>query len=158
MPEIMIDVTEKAAVLSAPSVIVCGNSGYTVRFAFSSEWDAYPTKTARFVYRRSGALRYADLLFAGNSVSVPVIRDADEVEIGVYAGDLCTTTPARVPCARCITDGAPVHDPPAPDVYVQLLAYLAGLQGSGMAGAAVLHICGAGAESAGETTIEEEAS
>lgn len=131
MPELTVTVREKHAKAEGTPVIVCGNSDYTVRFSFDSAWDAYPTKTARFVFHRGGVLRYADVLFAGDSVSVPVIRDADEVEIGVYAGDLHTTTPARVPCARCITDGAPVHDPPAPDVYDQLMEYLAGLQGGG---------------------------
>lgn len=129
--QILIEVTEKVAAVSGAPVIVCGNSDYTVRFLFDSEWDAYPTKTARFTYCKNGVFRYEDVLFEGDSVSVPVLRDIDEVEIGVYAGDLHTTTPARVPCARCITDGAPVHDPPAPDVYDQLMEYLAGLQGGG---------------------------
>lgn len=131
MPEISITVREKTASLSVPVTVVCGNSDYTVRFLFDSEWDAYPTKTARFTYFKNGVFRYEDVLFDGDSVSVPVQRDVDEIAIGVYAGDLHTSTPARVPCARCITDGAPVHDPPAPDVYNQLMEYLAGLQGGG---------------------------
>lgn len=131
MPEISITVREKTASLSGPVTVVCGNSDYTVVFAFDSEWDAYPTKTARFTYCKNGVFRYEDVLFEGDSVSVPVLRDVDEIAIGVYAGDLHTTTPARVPCARCITDGAPVYDPPAPDIYDQLMEYLAGLQGGG---------------------------
>lgn len=131
MPEISITVREKTASLSGPVTVVCGNSDYTVHFVFDSEWDAYTAKTARFTYFKNGVFRYEDVLFEGDSVSVPVLRDVDEIAIGVYAGDLHTTTPARVPCARCITDGAPVHDPPAPDVYDQLLEYLAGLQGGG---------------------------
>ena len=131
MPEIIITVSEKNAALSVPVTVVCGNSDYTVRFLFDSEWDAYIAKTARFTYCKNGVFRYEDVLFEGDSVSVPVLREADEVTVGVYAGDLHTTTPARVPCARCITDGAPVHDPPVPDVYDQLMEYLAGLQGGG---------------------------
>ena len=129
--QIMIEVIEKVAAVSGAPVIVCGNSDYTVVFAFDSEWDAYIAKTARFTYCKNGVFRYEDVLFEGDSVSVPVLRDVDEIAIGVCAGDLHNTTPARVPCARCITDGAPVHDPPAPDVYDQLMEYLAGLQGGG---------------------------
>ena len=131
MPEIRITVREKTATLSVPATLVCGNSDYTVRFLFDSEWDAYIAKTAEFRFWRDGERKRAEVLFEGDTVSVPILRDIDEVEIGVYAGDLHTSTPARVPCARCITDGAPVHDPPAPDVYDQLMEYLAGLQGGG---------------------------
>ena len=119
--QILIEVTEKVAAVSGTPVIVCGNSDYTVRFLFDSEWDAYIAKTAEFRYWRDGERKRAEVFFEGDTVSVPILRDIDEVEIGVYAGDLHTSTPARVPCARCITDGAPVHDPPAPDVYDQLM-------------------------------------
>ena len=157
MPEISITVREKTASLSGPVTVVCGNSDYTVRFLFDSEWDAYPTKTARFTYCKNGVFRYEDVLFEGDSVSVPVLRDVDEIAIGVYAGDLHTTTPARVPCARCITDGAPVHDPPAPDVYDQLMEYLAGLQGGGVpAGAATLMISGGVSDIGGDTRAATE--
>lgn len=135
MQEISITVREKTASLSVPVAVVCGNSDYTVRFLFDSEWDAYIAKTAEFRYWRDGERKKEEILFEGDTVSVPILRGIDEVEIGVYAGNLHTSTPARVPCARCITDGAPVHDPPAPDVYDQLMEYLAGLQGGGsMAG------------------------
>lgn len=152
MPEIIITVREKTASLSDPVTIVCGNSDYTVRFVFDSEWDAYIAKTAEFRYWRDGELKKEEVLFEGDTVSVPILRGIDMVEIGVYAGDLHTSTPARIPCARCITDGAPVHDPPAPDVYDQLMAYLAGLQG-GAAGATTLIINGASSDIGGETEI-----
>ena len=128
MPELRIQITEKAASAVGNPHIVCGNSDYTVSFTFDSEWDACTAKTARFSYLRGGQRVCADVLFEGDSVSVPVLRNTDEVEIGVYAGNLHTSTPARIPCARCITDGSPVHTPPAPDVYNQLMEYLAGLQ------------------------------
>lgn len=155
--QILIEVTEKVAAVSGTPVIVCGNSDYTVVFAFDSEWDAFIAKTARFTYCKNGVFRYEDVLFEGDSVSVPVLRDVDEIAIGVYAGDLHTTTPARVPCARCITDGAPVHDPPAPDVYDQLMEYLAGLQGGGApAGAAMIMIGGGVSDIGGDTRAATE--
>lgn len=129
--QILIEVTEKVAAVSGAPVIVCGNSDYTVHFLFDSEWDAYIAKTAEFRYWRDGERKRAEVFFEGDTVSVPILRDIDEVEIGVYAGNLHTSTGARIPCARCITDGDAVHDPPAPDVYDQLMEYLAGLQGGG---------------------------
>lgn len=136
MPEIQITVTDKVAQVSGSPVIVCGNSDYAVTFTFDSEWNAYTAKTARFAYYKNGIFMYEDVLFEGSSVSIPVLHDIDEVAIGVYAGDLHTTTPARVPCQRSITDGAAIHSDPQPDIYAQLLEYLAGLQGGGGAAGA----------------------
>ncbi len=152
MPEISITVREKTASLSGPVAIVCGNSDYTVVFAFDSEWDAYIAKTAEFRFWRDGERKRVEVFFEGDTVSVPILRDIDEVEIGVYAGDLHTSTGARIPCARCITDGTAVHDPPAPDIYNQLMEYLAGLQGGGVpAGAAMIMVGGGVSDIGGDT-------
>lgn len=104
--------------------IVCGNSDYQITFTFDSEWDAHTVKTARFKWNGN----YTDVVFSGNVVSAPIISDATQVEIGVFAGDLCTTTPAVVPCIRSILCGDAVHADPTPDVYTQLL----GLMEAGM--------------------------
>ena len=81
--------------------IVCGNSDYSLKFIFDSEWSAHATKTARFIWRDM----YFDVIFTGDECSVPVINDTDEVTVGVYAGDLATTTPAVIPCERSILCG-----------------------------------------------------
>lgn len=128
MPNIQITVRGKTAQPEGAPVIVCGNSDYTVTFAFDSEWLRYAAKTARFCFVQNGVRRYYDVLFEGDTVSVPVLSDVYAVEIGVYAGDIHTSTPARIPCARSVTDGAPQHADPPADVYDQLLAYLAALQ------------------------------
>ena len=140
MPDISISVTEKIAQVQGSPVIVCGNSDYTVNFTLDGEWDDYEEKTAEFRYWRSGEKKRSEVLFSGDTVSIPILRDIDEVEIGVYAGDLHTSTPARIPCARSITDGDAVHDPPAPDVYAQLMEYLASLQ-NGNANVDVARLC-----------------
>ena len=124
---ILITVRDRAAKPETGAVIVCGNSGNTVQFDFDAEWDAYPTKTARFRYKVNGAEQYTDVLFSGTECPVPVLRNTTETAVGVYAGDIRTTTPAYIPCAPCITDGAPQHTEPAPDVYDQLMEYLAAL-------------------------------
>lgn len=125
MPDIHINVTDKIALASGIPDIVCGNNDYTAVFTFDSEWDEYEAKTARFVFMKNGAPAYTDVLFTGDTVQIPALYDTPEVMIGVYAGDIHTTTPARISCIPCITDGAPVHCEPTPDVYNQLMKYLA---------------------------------
>ncbi len=61
--------------------IVCGNSDYQIRFTFDGEWDAYPTKTARFVW---GGKHY-DRFIENGICQVPTILDAERIEVGVYA-------------------------------------------------------------------------
>lgn len=132
MPDIYITVRGKIAQIQAKAKIVCGNSDYTAVFDFDSEWDLYEQKTARFVWRdmRSGENRYYDTLFSGSAVQIPAVYNTDMLLIGVYAGDIRTTTPAHITCRGCITDGRPLHDDPPPDVYNQLMALLAGQSGN----------------------------
>ena len=82
-------------------VIVCGNKDYRISFIFDSEWDVHAEKTARFIWNG----KYFDQTFTGNECKVPVISNATEVIVGVYAGDLRTTTPAKIPCLRSILCG-----------------------------------------------------
>lgn len=131
MPTINITIRDKIAQAEGSPEIICGNSGYTAVFDFDSEWSAYTAKTARFRFYRNGIMQRYDVLFTGSTVEIPVLNDIYEVEIGVYAGNIETSTGARIPCARSITDGDAVHDPPSPDVYNQLMEYLAGIQSGG---------------------------
>lgn len=131
MQNIEITIRDKIASAVGSPEIICGNSDYTVTFSFDSEWDNYSRKTARFRFYKDGMLGCYDVQFSGNTVAVPVLNDIYEVEIGVYAGNIETSTGARITCTRSITDGDAVHDPPAPDVYNQLMEYLAGIQGGG---------------------------
>lgn len=78
--------------------IVCGNSDYQIKFAFDAEWAEHTKKTARFVWRG----QYFDVEFTGDTCNVPVISGTTTVEVGVYAGDLETTTGAEIPCRRSI--------------------------------------------------------
>ena len=121
---IQINVTNKRAVVVGTPVIVCENSDYTVAFAFDAEWAGRDTKTARFVYVQDGAVKYTDVVFIGNTVDVPTLTNIREVRVGVFSGDLCTTTPATIPCElsiRCGT-GAPID--PTPSQYDQIMALL----------------------------------
>lgn len=87
--------------------IVCDNDGYRIAFAFDSEWGAYPEKTARFIW--NGA--HWDEKIVDNVCKVPIITDTDEVEVGVYAGPLHTTTSARISCLRSVRSGTTEQTP-----------------------------------------------
>lgn len=104
MKTLHIAVVNKVATYSRrDGAIVCGNKDYQIKFTFDNEWDGITTKTARFVW--GGA--YYDQEFTGTTCPVPMIKGAKEVLVGVYAGDLETTTPALIPCLRsilCATD------------------------------------------------------
>ena len=134
MPEIRVSVRNKIAQALDDPEIVCGNSDYTVTFDFDAEWDAYEAKTARFVYLENGIPRRQDLIFTGNSVQIPAVYNTCELLIGVYAGDIRTTTAAEIPCLPCITDGQPYHPDPPDDVYAQLLELLEEIDKGGSGG------------------------
>lgn len=119
MSEIKITIRDKVAIANGV-VYVCGNSDYTIAFDFDPEWDAYETKTARFVYGE----KYTDVVFSGNTCQVPVLTNLYGFKVGVFAGDLHTTTPAKVAAKKSIlcSEGAPAD--PAPDVYNQIMEKL----------------------------------
>ena len=119
MPNINIKIRNKVA-KGEYAVIVCDNSDYTAVFDFDAEWDEYTTKTARFVYGG----RYTDVVFSGNECPVPVIQDTRAVTVGVFAGDLHTTTPAYFACVPSILCGNGIPADPTPDVYAQIMELL----------------------------------
>lgn len=100
--------------------IVCGNSDYKISFNFDEEWAAHDVKTARFIWNG----QYADVVFAGNVCDVPVLTNTNMVAVGVYAGDLRTTTPALIHCDKSILCGEGLPADPTPDVYAQIMELL----------------------------------
>ena len=98
--DINIKVKDKIAV-GDETLIVCGNSDYTVNFELDAEWDAFDKKTMRIGYRNG---KYKDVEFNGLSCALPVIEKRPWINIGLYAGQLHTSTPAVFRCAECITD------------------------------------------------------
>lgn len=122
MKNINITVENKRATVVGSPVIICGNSDYTVTFDFDDEWNLTGVRTARFVYVKDGTAQHEDKVFEGNTVAVPVLSDVTFVNVGVFAGDLCTTTPARVNCRASILCGSGAVHEPTPDVYAQIMA------------------------------------
>lgn len=108
---IKIQVADKRATVEGSPIIVCGNSDYSIDFTFDAEWEGEALKTARFVYVQNGTSKYQDVVFTGSTVNVPVLSNTREVKVGVFAGDLQTTTPARIRCEPSILCGSMKEDP-----------------------------------------------
>ena len=121
--QIEIIVREKIArTVDKHAFAVCGNSDYTVKFDFDSEWNSYETKTARFKYNGS----YTDVPFSGDKCPMPVIANAYRVEIGVYAGELHTSSPALLMLRKSILDGDEVESEASQEIKENLDKMLAG--------------------------------
>ena len=124
MKRIEISVQNRVAWQTNSVDYICGNGDFKIGFVFDSEWDKYESKTARFIYNGE----HADVVFTGTECKVPKILGAKRMEVGVYAGDLYTTTPALVHCRKSILcdSGAPAD--PTPDVYAQIMEKLNSLK------------------------------
>lgn len=122
---ILIAVKNKIANNITPDVLyVCGNSDYTCVFTFDEEWNAFDNKTARFVTQQN---TYVDVVFSGDTCSVPIIENTFVIRVGVYAGNLHTTTPAFVVAKKSILCGTGSPADPPDDVYMQIMDLLNGL-------------------------------
>lgn len=120
MPDISVLVKNKMAIGDGTKII-CGNSDYIVGFSFDAEWDEYETKTMRVKY---GGRSYTDVVFVGDRCALPIIADKACIEIGVFAGNLHTTSGAYFDCIGSIRCGAGAPTDPVPSVYDQIMAKL----------------------------------
>lgn len=118
MNYINITVRGKIARAEGRARVVCGNSDYTVRFDFDEEWSEYAVKTARFVTEDGS---YTDVQFEGSDCTIPILRNTRTLLVGVFAGNLRTTTAALIHAVPCITDPDGTPADPTPDVYAQLM-------------------------------------
>lgn len=117
MPTINVEVKNKIARQTSKELYVCGNSDFVIAFDFDAEWDAHHTKTARFKYGGS----YQEVVFTGNECPMPVISNVNKIQVGVYAGDLQSTTAATILAWKSILCGGGTHEDPPEDVYNQLM-------------------------------------
>lgn len=113
MPYIDISIREKIATKTDDVGYVCGNSDYMIRFDFDAEWEAHRYRTARFIFNG----KFIEMVFEGGECPVPIIDNTYCFEVGVYAGDLHTTTPAYVPCKKSILCGGAIPDTVRPEAY-----------------------------------------
>ena len=127
--ELLVTIRDKIATYAEMRPYVCGNSDYVIHFEMDEEWAAHETKTARFV-KDDGT--YHDQVFTGNDCPVPVISNTFGVRVGVYAGDLHTTTPAYIPAKKSILCGSGMPSAPSDDVYAQLMERINQLEKNGV--------------------------
>lgn len=118
MPEILVTVRDKFAENTLRHMYVCSNSDYQIRFDFDDEWVPHQVKTARF---KCGTA-YQDVVFTGDICPMPIIENAAVIYVGVYAGDLHTTTAAIIRSFPSILSGNGAPADPPPDVYAQIMA------------------------------------
>jgi len=119
---IKIEVKDKIAKrINYDDYIVCENKDYVVDFDFDDEWEDNHTKTAIFTYKNASQNTSVEVVFAGNICGIPPILNATKVEIGVYAGDLRTSTNATVPCKKSALSSTGLPQDPLPDVYTQII-------------------------------------
>ncbi len=125
MPELRIRICGKTASAEGDPLIICGNSDYTAVFLFDTDRNA-ADRQAHFSFFRGGVQHLLTVPFTGAVCPVPVLHGVSEVEIGVSAGQLCTSTPARIPCAESITCLPAADRPPQSDLYDEMTAAIAG--------------------------------
>lgn len=125
MDNIVIRIRDRRAMLMTQSYIVNGNTGYVIEFDFDSEWDEFAEKTARFVYcDKQGARHWIDVPITGNACNTPKLERIDRVEVGVYAGNIRTSTSALIPCIWSITDYQGEMYTPERDCFNELMELL----------------------------------
>lgn len=124
---INISVQNRVAWLTNSVEYICGNGDFSVKFAFDDEWDGYEAKTARFSYNGIPI----DVPFTGDECPIPKILGARKMEVGVFAGEMFTTTPAMIRCKRSILCGSGVPVAPPADVYGKIMEMIAELKENG---------------------------
>lgn len=130
MPTIHINVKNRVATANGDSRIINGNSDYNIEFDFDAEWSDLNNKIGIFAYNDAAAHKWAyqTVMFSGNTCAVPILRDIHCVYVGVTAGNVQVTTPAKVQCRLSISDYADTEEPPSADIWGQILAKLDELQ------------------------------
>lgn len=116
---IHVTIRDKIAVADT-TLYVCGNSDFTLDIDFDAEWDEFSTKTARFIYNGT----FQDVVFQGSTCQVPIISNTYKIYVGVFAGNLRTTTPAYIGAKKSILCGTEVPAAPSDDVYNQIMELL----------------------------------
>lgn len=137
---IVIKVVDKVPiVVSGPQYVVCDNSDYTVVWQLDEEWAQFESRTMQVNYKDG---TYERVLFTGNSCTLPAIPVKDWFCVGLFAGDIHTTRPARLLAVRSAqTDSGEERDP-MPNGYAQAIEALDGKldknQGTDNAGKALV--------------------
>lgn len=109
-----------AFLVNESDYLVNGNSDYDVHFSFDEDWDGVVAKTALFVFGNQSI----PVPFEGNICDGVATHDCSLCAIGVFAGDLKTTTGATIRCVQSIRDLGGVPEAPSKEVYDIIMALL----------------------------------
>ena len=121
---IVIKVTDKVPELvSGPEYVVCNNSDYTVVWQLDEEWAQFEHRTMQVNYKDG---TYERVLFTGDSCALPALPVPGPVHVGLFAGDIHTTRPARLLAVRSATTDSGEERDPMPDGYTQAIEALDG--------------------------------
>lgn len=118
MSNITVKVRDKRASTVRGAFIVADNTDYRITFDFDAEWSAHASKTCRILI----GTQYTEIDFTGSFITVPSLPSSvDHILVGVFAGDLETTTPARIPVLESIlgrsgTEYTPSEPSVLPDI------------------------------------------
>lgn len=119
---IVIKVTDKVPELvSGPDYVVCDNSDYTVVWQLDEEWAQFEHRTMQVNYKDG---TYERVLFTGSSCTLPAIPVSGPVHVGLFAGDIHTTRPARLLAVRSATTDSGEERDPMPNGYAQAIKAL----------------------------------
>lgn len=125
MEDIKIIVKDKVASTEGTPSIICGNNDYTMSFTFDKEWNNEPNKVARFRFKKNGIETFIDVPIKDDKCQVPVLLGIGLVRVGVYAGELRTTTGAKIKCTKSILcDDVQEMDEPFENLYDELMEEL----------------------------------
>ena len=119
MPQLLIKIKDKIA-KPLNNCVICDNSDYTVKFIFDEEWEKEPLRIARFIWNK----QYVDVQFTGDTCEVPVVSKTNNLAIGVYAGNLRTTTPAILTCYTSILSEDVIEHSVTPSEYEEIMKLL----------------------------------
>jgi hypothetical protein len=119
---IVIKVVDKVPIVaSGPQYVVCDNSDYTVVWQLDEEWSQLEHRTMQVNYKNG---TYERVLFTGDSCTLPAIPVSGPVHVGLFAGDIHTTRPARLLAVRSATTDSGEERDPMPDGYAQAIKAL----------------------------------
>lgn len=119
---IVIKVVDKVPIVaSGPQYVVCDNSDYTVVWQLDEEWAQLEHRTMQVNYKGG---TYERVLFTGDSCTLPAIPVSGPVHVGLFAGDIHTTRPARLLAVRSATTDSGEERDPMPNGYAQAIEAL----------------------------------
>lgn len=119
---IVIKVTDKVPELvSGPDYVVCDNSDYTEVWQLDEEWAQFEHRTMQVNYKDG---TYERVLFTGDTCALPALPVPGPVHVGLFAGDIHTTRPARLLAVRSGTTSSGEERDPMPNGYAQAIQAL----------------------------------